>query len=231
MHCAYLWTVNKKDMKTTLATLLIISGLQAFAQEDQVNKTGFEFRMNNSVSYIYAAQMLKVDLTGLDGRPFHHNEDRENAGVAVGLDLEFGYRFHNKWSAGAYAGAGFIYEGFYFILPWFDVTADAGFYGRYHANDRLTLTSTLGVRMPPVGNSSRSAYSLGFGTEYAIGKRRKMKFRWAAEAFYGRKKYSYHFIEGWYDESTQTMHHQTHQGVAPQVTTGFSVECGLAFQL
>lgn len=223
---------NENDMKTFITTLLVIISLSTFAQENRsTSQRGFEIQLNSNLMHIRTQQKVSADLIDLNGNSFRYDDGSEFNSVGINSDIEFGYRFHEKWSAGVSGGLGIIYNGFFYIIPSFRLTADAGVYGRYHLNERFAITGTLGTRIPPIGNLRKPTFSFSVTPEYVISKKRGTKLRIGLECFYAQGEGSYSFIESNYDYQTQTGGYQLHEGTGPQSTFGWAFEIGFGFPI
>lgn len=211
-------------MKGLLASVLILICSQVIGQttKDNAPVSGLEFQINSSVTLMNIRQKMRVQLLDDEGSTYwkQHIDDIIERGI--GTDLELGYRFNNKWSAGGYVGAIFFVRGFWGFLPDGDVSLDAGIYGSYHFSDRFTLSATLGRRVLP---NIDLTHAFGLSPEFKLGKRKRMKLRLSTEFFYSEvdETYSQHI----YDDNYNLVH--VHEGTAPKTTFGWMTEIGLAF--
>lgn len=216
-------------MKTILTSLLIIAGFQAFAQSTSHSEyKGIELQINNSLNYINVERRMSTELIDLDGNPFTYSRNRDYDEAGIGADIEFGYRFNKRWSAGIFAGVSIQYEGFNYFLPSFGGSADVGTYGTYHFTDRFDLNAQLGLRVPPIG---RGTYSFGLSPEFALGQQKRVSLRVAAEVFYAKRNARYYFEEVRYDYELQSATQKIHEGTTPETTYGWMAEIGVSYKI
>ncbi len=223
----YLWTVKQNDMKTLLASLLIVIASNANAQTTTTNDSkGLEFEVQTGLKYVGRKQHFTHVHEFYEGPTERLELTDHDQNIGISSDIQFGYRFNQKWSAGATAGFIFWFDHIDFFIPRFGGSASTGLYGTYHFNDRFSLFSSVGIRKIPeqkFGGTFKIAPQLKFG------KKQRLAFRVGTEVYYAKRDNE--FYSGFFETPQHPGLIFDARGQGPSTTIGWIHEASLSFTI
>lgn len=222
-------SLNRKtaEMKTLIASFLIVLSSNVFSQTLSSNPTqGIEIEVQTGFKYLGTNQYFSHIHTFYDGPTERLDFVDEQQNIGLSTDFQLGYRFNQKWSAGATAGIIFWYEGFDFIIPRFGGSSSIGLYGTYHFNDRLSVFTSAGIRKIP---NQRFGGTVKIAPQIKIGKRQKIAFRVGSEFYYAKRDQE--FYSGYFGNDKYPKTSFFVQGEGPSTTIGWVHEASLSFTI
>lgn len=204
-------------MKTVFASLLILIGTSALAQNEQKVwfNTGF------TANYMQTEHVIDAEIP----KTFTVQDDQERDQwdtFALGLKTQLGYTINDRWSAGAQVGVA-ITVGWYYFIPKFKAIPQFGLFGQYHFSDKFGLIAQANYTRLQLG---RDGISMGLAPQIGIGKRDNILLRFSAEYFYGRETINFR-VAGQDELGNDIDYVQS----APRISRGMLLEVGLMFKM